>query len=64
MFSGLQNANWSTSVSCMNIRSIVLFWDPLFQVSLPVGVVKIKPLIFSLLSRCVAYVSTMAYCSP
>ena len=57
-----QNANQFINAFCMNIRSIVLFWDPFFQLGLLVSVVKMSPLIFSLLSKCVVYVFTVACC--
>jgi len=51
VFSGLQKASCPISAFCINIRSIVLSWVPLFQVGLLVGVVKIRLCIFSLFSK-------------
>jgi len=51
VFSGLQKASRPTSTFCINIRSIVLSWVPLFQIGLLVNMVKARPHISSLFSR-------------
>ena len=51
VFSGLQKASCPISAFCINIRSIVLSWVPLFQVGLPVSVIKARPCISSLFSK-------------
>ena len=51
MFFSPQKASHPTNTSCINIKSIVLFWVPLFQVGLLVNIVKIKPHISSLFNR-------------
>jgi len=51
VFFGLQKASCPTSAFCINVRSIVLSWVPLFQVGLPVSVVKARPHISSLFSK-------------
>ena len=49
--SGPQNSSRSASASCINVRSIVLSWVPLFQVGSPVKVVKTISRVASSLSR-------------
>jgi len=63
MFSGLQKANCPTSNSCINAKSIVLFWVPLFQIGSPVSMVKTRLYISSLFNKWVVCVLTVA-CGP
>ena len=63
VFSGPQKASHPTSNFCINVKLIVLSWVPLFQVGLPVGVVRAKPCISSLFSRWIAY-TLIVTCYP